>query len=787
MKTKFGIALLAMIALAFVVAAPAAASLNTIATEDTVFVGEEGLNFTDLAAGTLVVWYESDTTGAYQASYTITEGATNYIDPAKFASKTGAWYNFTSGDIAFNVDVPNLDVKVYTTGGNDRTDGTVVKGDDVTFRIYSNLYQLFDRGDFDNTTDKGIDIVVKDDQGTKYIALDNGTDDVSIVDIYTESNPYYMNNDVSIPVWDTGAYSTGVFTFYATCDVNDMDDNYAATGGTISKVYTLTVAGDTVSIEANKDTVVRNSDFAVTVTGKPNTFYVLWIEGTAGVSQPPVIKANQDGVTVGSADAGTYEFSDGKLVEDDTAFDVNYAYIKTASSGTRTIGFSTNQTTTDQTYTIRVQQDELYTTAKNDKVKVKVEKGDITVTASGDSSYFLGEEIILSGTNTESEDVFLFITGPNLFLNGQTLDDGTKVVSDDENTFTQVNVETDDTWEKKWDTAGSGLDAGTYTIYAVTSPKDKSELRDATYATVAISLKKPFVTATTSAAVVAKGNDLYISGTAEGDPSNVYIWILGKNKADIATETVEDDGTFEYKFVTDSSLASGQYFVVVQHPMYNGLQDVYEEDGDVINRINMEVIFELDELQSSDAAEALVQALNSPNVDDTYYKLTFMVEEPWIIIDAVGDRYVGETFTITGTTNLAVGDSLIIEVVSSSFQPTEKTAASAFYGATGTILVTEGEDANAWEFAVDASNFKPDQYIVKIESVEADATATQTFNVLKAVPTVEPTEQPTVTPTEEPTEVPTTEATPEEAAPGFGALVALIGLGAVAALVLRKD
>ncbi len=40
---------------------------------------------------------------------------------------------------------------------------------------------------------------------------------------------------------------------------------------------------------------------------------------------------------------------------------------------------------------------------KSDEVDVKVEKGTVTVVASGDQSYFLGQEVLLSGTNSESD------------------------------------------------------------------------------------------------------------------------------------------------------------------------------------------------------------------------------------------------------------------------------------------------------------------------------------------------------------------------------------------------
>jgi len=122
-------------------------------------------------------------------------------------------------------------------------------------------------------------------------------------------------------------------------------------------------------------------------------------------------------------------------------------------------------------------------------------------------------------------------------------------------------------------------------------------------------------------------------------------------------------------------------------------------------------------LQASDAANALIQALDSPNIDDTYVKLTFDVEEPYIFIDSIGDKEAGSKFTITGTTNVAVGDKLIIDVTSAAFGPTKKTEASGFGAVSGNVVVEKGDGANKWSFEVDASDLKPDQYIVKVECI----------------------------------------------------------------------
>ncbi|MDE4907852.1 DUF3821 domain-containing protein [Methanogenium marinum] len=844
MKAKISVILLALVALAFLAVAPAAADLTVVPAGGVVFVGEESLTLTTTAGVTTLEWFaagDDPKLASPSATYTLQGAGSEVIDPATFQTRTGNWYEAGSlGVVAMNVQMPSIDVKVYNTvTGEDMTNERVVKtGTSMVFRLDSNLYQVINQRPALAGQNTDIKVVVVDSEGTTYTALveNAGTGAISgLTGLVPTSSQFFLPDStaasgIAVPNWDleSAQYKSGVYTFYAQVNLNNAKDNVGTiTGVTKTAVKTLDIGKDDVKIESNKDTVVRNNDFAITISGRPNENYVLWVKGTSSISAPdtvPYIKANQNGVTVTSALAAAYRFSGTAGATPNVGADVcavpapsgdYFAMVKLSSSGTRTVGFGTDDTTKDQTYTIRTDYYQAPVGAFSptyDTVKVKVEKGDVTVTASGDSSYYIGEEIVISGTNTDSDDTWLFITGPNLkskgapitnpkdgVVTGGTLDSNVAAGS-----WGSVTVETDDTWEYKWGTAGVNLDAGTYTIYAVTTPTNKDDLgaNNAIYSTASIVIKKPFVTATTSSATVARGDDLYITGNAEGDPTpGIAIWILGKNLVNRQTETVEDNGAFEYKFTGTDTLAAGQYFVVVQHPMYNdqfdldtvvagGVTYVYRP---VLDPFVLNPLFILEgtgSLQGSDAATALVAAMDSPDIDDTYYKLTFMIEEPWIMIDAIGDQYVGETFTISGTTNLAVGDSLIVEATSSSFKPTDKSQSGAFSGSSGTVLVTAGDKdgMNTWEFAVDASSFTPDEYIVTVEGIEAGQTATQTFNVLKAEPTAQPTvtpvetAQPTATPV--PTAVPTPEAT---ATPGFGVLVSLIGLGAVAALIARKD
>ncbi len=274
----------------------------------------------------------------------------------------------------------------------------------------------------------------------------------------------------------------------------------------------------------------------------------------------------------------------------------------------------------------------------------------------------------------------------------------------------------------------------------------------------------PFVLATVSNSIVAKGDDMYIRGVAEGDPSQgVVIWIIGNisNSSFIgySIEYVNNDGTFEYEIDggMTSGMTSGQYFVVVQHPMNNDVFDVYPmaADGYAFRYVvgpyptANSVLFTLEgpgSLPGSDAVNALTAALDNSMVDDNYTKLQFMIEVPEINIHQIPEVMLGDQFEIEGTTNLAVDDELLVEVYSSSFGPTE-VPQTGIFNASGTVNVVRGNDGfNTWSFPVDTTTFKADEYIVNVSAIGLQSanpvTAITLFNVVQFVPTTEPTTTP---------------------------------------------
>ena len=588
-----------------------------------------------------------------------------------------------------------------------------------------------------------------------------------------------------------------------------------------SNTVTFTVQSTGLTLSAAKDSVIRSNPFTVTIQGDSQMVYFVYLDGASASDNNPTLQPGQSGMKLQNASEIGFLPATirGSALVDNTEPKLanTWGYFETDASGKRTIQYNTLYNTEDKTYTVKVYAVGKYSglssqpdVASNDydSVKVKVEKGAVTISASGDGSYYIGDEITLSGTNTDSDEIFLFITGPNLMTNGEVLKQLPTHVAAPGNS--PVSVKTDNTWEYKWDTSGCGLDTGAYTIYATSSSADKSTLTKTEYATVSVNLKQPFLSAVPSGTVVAKGDKIYIRGTAEGNPSTLALYIFGPNKYVKDSITVEDDGTYEKKLDIGSEWSSNQYFVVIEHPMYNGIIDVdqvYYNGNTVVtekkdstyttleiknfgNQTNVGlqgsfVVEGLNKLQGSNAADALTKMIDSANIDDIYTKLTFTVAEPWIKIENPGDQGVDTKFTITGTTNLAVDDQILVEVVSSSFNAIDKTSTSSTSGISMTTKVVAGEGTdNVWSVEVDTTNWKLDEYTIKASGIEVDVSTTTNFNLVEKV-VVTPTATATgATPTTTATATATTAPTQT---PGFGAFIALAGLGAVALLVLRRN
>ncbi len=136
-------------------------------------------------------------------------------------------------------------------------------------------------------------------------------------------------------------------------------------------------------------------------------------------------------------------------------------------------------------------------------------------------------------------------------------------------------------------------------------------------------------------------------------------------------------------------------------------------------------------------------------------------------VDEIGSVVAGETVTISGTTNIAPGNHLLITATPVAFGPTNKSAPGGGGGASGTAIVQAGnETANTWSFAMNTTGFAPGEYSVTVDWVEGDATASTTFTVTEAaVATPAATVTTPAAATTPPTATPATSPTPTAAGP----------------------
>ena len=294
-----------------------------------------------------------------------------------------------------------------------------------------------------------------------------------------------------------------------------------------------------------------------------------------------------------------------------------------------------------------------------------------------------------------------------------------------------------------------------------------------------------------SSTVISKGDPVFIQGIATGHPQNgLQVWLISNNYLKVSTISVNSDNTYEFELprADTLNLAGGQYFVLIQHPMMNGQFDIVynPSSGEVTNRIlgNGMTIFRISgagSLQSTSSATALISAITSQNIDDTFVTYSFFVNEPTAFINPVGDHVVGDTFTINGSTNLAVGDELMVEITSSSFKPTTKNQDGGYSGASGVVKVVPGSGGyNRWSFDVDTTTFKPDEYIVTVRGLLVNVIGSTTFHLLPTpvntpytlvVPTLTQTPSVIATPVTPPTSLPATQKSPVAFFVGIAALV----------------
>ena len=531
-------------------------------------------------------------------------------------------------------------------------------------------------------------------------------------------------------------------------------------------VYTITIVdGADPTITAAVDSVIVSNTVDVTITGLPGVTYTITAPGFT-------IPAQAAGANI--ATSGVIMPNTGKVVV------------------TLEAGVNTGD------YTVIVAPP----AGLGDKAEVTFEIIPGTITAAADKdAYYIGNKVVITGTSTAGASVNFYIAGTNLAFQPLSKTVGGSNVADVKNGKFEFEI------------AGNvfnNLDAGTYTVYVAAEPTsvvagDITNLE--TYTTVALVLKQPFISVTDAPSVAVKGSTYEVSGTAEA-AAGVYAYIFGTNffaaaqsgkpatgdltGSDLIVELKKNNFTVKAEIPQGvADMAAGQYFMVIQHPMYdkmfniapNGTKIILNSTGDAtITSPNDEnTLFDVTERQKANAAEALCQALDTENIDDMYVKLSFVVAAPQSVINPIPETVAqGEKLTVSGTTNVGAGKVVTVDLISTAFAAVPKSTVGS---ASFISLTTKTDENGNWEVTFDTSGLNVDEYTLTAAVNALGSSATAKINVVEAAP-----EQPVTPPADdEPVTPPADDEPVAPETPGFGALAALAGLGAVAVLLLRRE
>ena len=436
-----------------------------------------------------------------------------------------------------------------------------------------------------------------------------------------------------------------------------------------------------------------------------------------------------------------------------------------------------------------------------DEVEIAISAAELTATL-GAPSYYIGDEIIISGTSTSdlsTSKLSFTITGTNFKETLLDYDESDAEKNEFGKTW-KVALITDGVTEEN--DGKKGLDVASYTIKIYQANYANQDALETAIAgengekpvkTVVVKLNQPFISIIEAPEVVTQGTEAKFIINAEATEYIRY-YIFGTNFF-FASENVDNDKGIANQFTAKLSklqtkaenMSTGQYFMVIQHPMYDKQFNIaadndafYLNTSVTADEDNGQLLFNVNKCQTANAAQALCDALDSQNIDDMYVKYSFFVvgeDESFTISDIPKEIAKGTTLVISGVDTANADATVIVEMVSTAFAavPKETVGSAAFVAVT-----TEVAEDGTWEVTLDTSELNIDEYALTVKIAE-DVKKNVNINVVEAA------DEPVTPPTDKPDEPVTPPQDDAPETPGFGALAALAGLGAVAVLLLRRE
>ncbi|HJJ48285.1 MAG TPA: PGF-CTERM sorting domain-containing protein [Methanocorpusculum sp.] len=300
---------------------------------------------------------------------------------------------------------------------------------------------------------------------------------------------------------------------------------------------------------------------------------------------------------------------------------------------------------------------------------------------------------------------------------------------------------------------------------------------------------------------VSAGDELKITSEAQGNPGYLRYYVFGTNYFTQGKVSV-DDAQYTIKLNTNG-LSTGEYIMIIQHPMYDKLFNVQVTDsgtgltGKVFATTSDHKLSEnpqqtsaIDTRQNANAAFALEKLINLEYHDDRCIKVKITVTSPALIISSAGGVVVeGDDFVISGATNLKPGTVVTVEIVSTVFSGVSKTGVSdSVYLPLEARVVKGYNGVNTWSVTAHNPHLAPGEYRINAVTPNDGPTDTGTFTVIaRSAAPAQPAQTAQIIQTPLPTQAaPVQTATAVPASPGFGILACAAALGCAAAFLRRK-
>ena len=404
--------------------------------------------------------------------------------------------------------------------------------------------------------------------------------------------------------------------------------------------------------------------------------------------------------------------------------------------------------------------------------------------------FAIGDTIIVPVTvGSDVSKVYFFATGPNTCPNGVKPSQPWVCASDgDASTFDVLSVDSNAANYFTWDTADTGIAAGTYRIFGMTSPTgylnrtlaagNAEDYTDIDLTTPSINAKFP----DEAPGFFAKGDYVVSLWTARGSPAKtgkyfgmIRWYILGTNfryTGITQFPLLKIDGSMPSSSEMDSlveggadypgysglnlgrnfsyNLDTGDYYVIYQHPMYNNSFDLYPAQGAAYTGPFDTILtsrgtsVDISTMQTSDALSAILALLNQSKIDDSLLTDHFTIQKPYVNLDPILNYEVGDDIPIDGETNLeqsidypynqinVPADKLTFWVYDADLYNTGKTQSTyRIYSADGTMgSLAPGAANRPVSFDVPAaitSQMKPGEYVAVVSCEDIKYTNTFTF------------------------------------------------------------